>query len=213
MSISRALTALAALVILLSPGTASAAAPGPVDQAPVAAKTFVSPDPAVAATTVLHAPQPNSFAEPPTPAPLNVAGQNPCMYGSRKNGMYFAAERTPSNINGVAGYVPYVRDLYPCTGSLGIWPSSSLVNGANLQGSGGSPVQVGYGKKDGGSLGFWYTPQDSCGGCYTTWPSASTFVNGHVEVPAGGHEKSPPPAVSQAFANGPPALVLASLIR
>jgi hypothetical protein len=38
-------------------------------------------------------------------------------------------------------------------------------------------------------------------------------VNGHVKVPAGGHEKSPPPAVSQGLADGPPALVLASFIR
>jgi hypothetical protein len=41
----------------------------------------------------------------------------------------------------------------------------------------------------------------------------SVTVNGHVEVPAGGHEKSPPPAVSQGLADGPPALVLASFIR
>jgi hypothetical protein len=38
-------------------------------------------------------------------------------------------------------------------------------------------------------------------------------VNGHVKVPAGGHEKSPPPAGSQGLVDGPPALVLASFIR
>ena len=41
----------------------------------------------------------------------------------------------------------------------------------------------------------------------------STDVNGHVKVPTGGHEKYPPPAGSQAFVDGPPALVLASFIR
>jgi hypothetical protein len=38
-------------------------------------------------------------------------------------------------------------------------------------------------------------------------------VNGHVKVPAGGHEKSPPQGMSQALVDGPPALVLASFIR
>jgi len=43
--------------------------------------------------------------------------------------------------------------------------------------------------------------------------SRPTSANDHVNVGAGGHEKSPPQAVSQGFADGPPALVLASFIR
>ena len=38
-------------------------------------------------------------------------------------------------------------------------------------------------------------------------------VNGHVKVPTGGREKSPPLGRLQAFVDGPPALVLASFIR
>ena len=41
----------------------------------------------------------------------------------------------------------------------------------------------------------------------------SPGVNGQVEVPTYGHEKYPPRRRSQAFVDGPPALVLASFIR
>ncbi len=205
---------LAASLILVAAVPADASgAPSSSPPIPMAYKYFVPPNPAAVVEIVQHAPQPNPYADQAGTSPLAVVGQNQCLLGSRSNGMIYAAKYL--SINGVLGYVPYVRDLYPCTGSLGFYPSDSFVNGANIQGSG--LVQVGYYKTDTQPLAFWYTPQDSCGGCFTVWPDPGFYprVGDYVRfsiTPSGGrwtidiwdttsgHEEST--SVAQSFTSG-----------
>jgi len=170
----RSLVLVVAGVVMVATVAAPAAmadSPGPSQPVPILTKQWVPPDPSATVTTIKHTPEPNTFGPPSLPLAPSVPTQYSCIVGSQSYGGYLA-EKFVSGLNAATGYVPYVRDLYPCTGSLGFIPSETLVDGANIQGGTGQIIQTGYGKKDGGSIGFWFTSSDHCGGCYTSWPDS-----------------------------------------
>jgi hypothetical protein len=117
--------------------------------------------------TIYHTPRPDLGDSGSTPA---APGQNLCPLGdiSTPHGTVYSWLGR-SNVNGAIGYVPAIKDLYPCTSSGGVWLSDTWVLPANVQAGTNQIAQVFYGKWDGSGLHYGYTYQDNCNGCWALW--------------------------------------------
>jgi hypothetical protein len=132
--------------------------------------------PAISAPVAHHVPGGTYYVvmHEPQPADTDIApatvGQGNCLLGT-VGGQHGGANAyyTGSNVTGVEGRVAYIRNLYPCYDSGGIYPSDTWVLPANIEGSGDQIQQVQYGDFDGGGLQYELTYSDNSNGDWAAW--------------------------------------------
>ena len=117
------------------------------------------------------------------PSQALAAFTKPCYSGVNNFHAYIDKTHSGLEINYMRAEVVYLRDPKTCTPN-GNGTGSSFVLPVNIQGSGANPsafVQLGFGRINGGPLGWVYTANEASGGVlvYATSSQASPPVVGH----------------------------------